>query len=125
MKLKTGITCAAILFGVAMGIVSLRMDPLALGQETAKDPAKDILADGNIKIGPTYMTALETKVRKEVSTGTMKSFTMDRKDSNFFPIDAKLKNKPTRKVSVYIPSQYVPGTSAAFAVIQDASYMNV
>jgi enterochelin esterase-like enzyme len=88
-----------------------------------QDPAKDILADGNIKIGPTYTAAPETKVRKDVPKGTMKSFTMDRKDSKFFPIDDKLKNKPTRKVSVYVPSQYVPGTAAAFAVIQDASYI--
>ena len=123
MKIKTEITRAAILFGLAIGIVSMRIAPTALGQEAAKDPAKDILADGNIKIGPTYVPAPETKVRKDVPKGTMKSFTMDRKDSKFFPINAKLKNNPTRKVSVYVPNQYVPGTSAAFAVIQDASYM--
>ena len=44
MKLKSRITAAAILVGMAMG--SPR------GQETAKNPAKDILADGDIKIGP-------------------------------------------------------------------------
>jgi enterochelin esterase-like enzyme len=52
----------------------------------------------------------------------MKSFVMDRKDSKFFPINDKLRNNPTRKVSVYVPKQYEPGTAAAFAVIQDASY---
>src|ERR1022692_2390330 len=124
MKLKSRITGAAILFGLAIGILSMRIGPTALGQETAKDPAKNILADGDIKIGPPYMAAVETKVRADVPKGMMKSFTMDRKGSKFFPIDEKLKNKPTRKVSVYIPKQYVPGTPAAFAVIQDASYMN-
>jgi enterochelin esterase-like enzyme len=124
MKLKSGITAAAILLGLATGIATTQIGPMALGQETAKDPAKDILADGDIKIGPAYMPAVETKVRADVPKGMMKSFAMDRKDSKFFPIDDKLKNKPTRKVSVYIPKQYVPGTSAAFAVIQDASYMN-
>jgi iron(III)-enterobactin esterase len=123
MKLKTGITGAAILFCLALGTVAMRLGPTALGQETAQDPAKDILADGNVKIGPMYVAAPETKARTDVPKGVMKSFTMDRKDSKFFPIEAKLKNNPTRKVSVYIPNQYVPGTAAAFAVIQDASYM--
>ena len=123
MNLNSRIICAATLFGLATGIVSLGVGPTAWGQENAQDPAKDILADGSIKIGPMYVAAPETKARTDVPKGTMKSFTMDRKDSKFFPIDAKLKNNPTRKVSVYVPSQYVPGTAAAFAVIQDASYM--
>src|ERR1700730_52971 len=123
MKRKTQIARAAVLIGLAIGIFSMWIGPIAVGQETARDPAKDILADGTIKIGPMYMAAPETKVREDVPKGMMKSFTMDRKDSKFFPIDAKLKNNPTRKISVYIPSQYVPGTAAAFAVIQDASYM--
>jgi iron(III)-enterobactin esterase len=123
MKIKPAIATGAILMGLAIGSISTRIGPTALGQDTAKDPAKDILADGSIKIGPTYMAAPETQVRKDVPKGTMKSFTMDRKDSKFYPIDAKLKNNATRKVWVYIPNQYVPGTAAAFAVIQDASYM--
>jgi enterochelin esterase-like enzyme len=125
MKLKAPVTCAAILSGLVLGIVSMPIGPTALGQDTAKDPTKDILADGTIKIGPMYTAALETKARPEVPKGTMKTFTMDRKDSKFFPINDKLKNNPTRKVSVYIPKQYVPGTPAAFAVIQDASYIKV
>jgi iron(III)-enterobactin esterase len=119
MKNKTSIARAAIHFGLAIGIVSVGIAPTASGQ----DPAKDILADGAIKIGPPYVAAPETKVRADVPTGVMKSFTMDRKESKFFPIDDKLKNNPTRKVSVYVPSQYAPGTAAAFAAIQDASYM--
>jgi iron(III)-enterobactin esterase len=122
MNLNTQITWAAILLGLAVGIVSMGIGPTAVGQDTARDPAKDILADGDIKIGPMYMAAPETKVREDVPKGMLKSFTMDRKDSKFFPINDKLKNKPTREVSVYIPKQYVPGTPAAFAVIQDASY---
>src|SRR5262245_61763843 len=125
MKLATRNNCVAILLALAMGILSIPVSPDVLGQGAAKDPVKDILADGSIKIGPMYTAAPETKVRPDVPTGIMKSFTMDRKDSKFFPIDPKLKNNPTRKVSVYIPKQYVPGTSAAFAVIQDASYIKV
>jgi enterochelin esterase-like enzyme len=119
MKAKAAITAVSVLLGLAFGSVS------ALGQDTGKDPAKDILADGNIKIGPPYAAAPETKVRADVPKGALKSFVMDRKESKFYPIDDKLKNNPTRKVSVYIPSQYVPGTPAAFCVIQDASYIKV
>lgn len=118
MRLKSR-TAATFLFCLAVGTASVLISP-ASGQE--KEPAKDILADGNIKIGPMYMAAPETKVRENVPKGVMKSFTMDRKDSKFYPIDDKLKNNPTRKVSAYVPSQYVKGTPAAFAVIQDASY---
>ncbi len=74
---------------------------------------------------PSTRTRPKPSSRDGVPKGVMKSFTMERKDSKFFPINDKLKNNPTRKVSVYIPSQYVPGTPAAFAVIQDASYMKV
>ena len=119
MAMTTQHPRTAIFFAMALGLVSGPMGPTALG----RDAAKDILADGNIKIAPPYVAAPETKVRKDVPKGTMKSFTMDRSESKFFPIDAKLKNNPKRKVSVYVPSQYVPGTSAAFAVIQDASYI--
>jgi enterochelin esterase family protein len=122
MKDKTRVIFAAIPFGLALAVIAL-LGPMALGQEAAKDPAKDILVDGAIKIGPPYTAAPELTVRPDVPKGVMKSFTMDRKESKFFPIEPKLRNNPTRKVSVYIPSQYVPGTAAAFAVIQDASYI--
>lgn len=125
MQPTTRINCAAILLGLALGTIALGVDPAALAQEPAKDPTKDILADGNIKIGPMYKAAPETKVREDVPKGKMKSFTMDRKDSKFYPINDKLKNNPTRKISVYIPSQYVPGTPVAFAVIQDQSFMKL
>jgi len=125
MKLRTRVTCAAIVVGLSVATAALPLGPTAAGQEGGKDPAKDILADGSIKIGPTYVAAVETKARAEVLKGMMKSFTMDRKDSKYFPINDKLKNNPTRKVSVYVPKQYVPGTAAAFAVIQDASYIKV
>jgi enterochelin esterase-like enzyme len=118
MKL-TPRTLTAILFGLMLGLA-----PTAHGQET-KAPAKSILADGDVKISPPYKPAPETVVREGVPKGVMKSFIMDRKESKFYPVNDKLKNKPTREVWVYVPSQYVPGTPAAFAVIQDASYRKV
>ena len=125
MAIKIAFFRVAFLAGIAIGIVAALCQPHTGAQEPAKDPAKDILADGNIKVGPNYLAAPETKLRTDVPTGTMKSFTMDRKESKFFPIKPELKNNPTRKVSVYIPSQYVSGTTTAFAVIQDASYMKL
>jgi iron(III)-enterobactin esterase len=125
MYLNLRITFLASLFCLALTLGSLQTGPTASGQVTGKDPTKDTLADGDLKIGPNYEPAPETKPRMDVPKGVMKSFVMDRKDSKFFPINDKLKNKPTRNVSVYTPSQYVPGTPAAFAVIQDQSYMKV
>jgi enterochelin esterase family protein len=55
-----------------------------------------------------------------VPKGRVESFTLNAADSKFYP-DTGLKGAtPTRKVTVYIPSQYVPGTSAALMVSQDA-----
>ncbi len=119
MKLMMRYFCAAVFFGWAGAT------PPAFAQEAAKDGSADILADGDYKIGPKYQNAPELKARDEVPKGVMKSFTMDRKESKLFPINPKLKGNATRKVSVYIPSQYVMGTPAAFAVIQDASYQKV
>src|SRR5215831_16420285 len=92
---------AAFLIALAVAVVSTGR---------AQDPAKDILADGDVKIAPPYMPAPETQPREGVPKGAMKSFVMDRKDSKIFPINEKLRNNPTRKISVYVPAQYVPGT---------------
>src|SRR4051794_945171 len=118
--------CCWMVF-VALGMTAIAPSaiPIAMAQEAGKDGAADILADGDYKIGPHYKSAPELMVRDDVPKGVMKSFTMDRKESKIFPIDPKLRGNPTRKVSAYVPKQYVPGTPAAFAVIQDASYIKI
>jgi len=78
------------------------------------------VGDGNYFIGPTYAPAPEQTARDGVPKGRVASFTLNAADSRFYP-DIGLKGAtPTRKVTVYIPSQYVPGTPAALMVAADA-----
>jgi enterochelin esterase-like enzyme len=86
-------------------------------------------ADGNFVIGPPYEPAPELTVRPGVPVGTVHEFTMESTDSRIYPGIAR--NRPgevvpyTRRVAVYVPAQYKPGTPAPFIVVQDglsASY---
>ena len=119
-------------------------DPNTPGYVTAKElpdgtvPAAD--ADGNFIIGPTHPRAPEMNVREGVPQGTVVNLSMKSTDSKIYPgimrepktfgaIDptdpVKLyvtTSHPapyTRKVGVYIPKQYVPGTVAPFIVGAD------
>jgi len=76
--------------------------------------------DGNYFIGPTYASAPELTPRDSVPKGRVASFTLNAADSKFYPNIGLKGATPTRKVTVYIPSQYVAGTSAALMVSQDA-----
>ena len=119
-------------------------DPHTPGYVTAKElpdgtiPPAD--ADGNFIIGPTHNRAPEMTVQTKVPQGTVYNFTMSSADSKIYPgiarepgtfgtVDpadpAKLvvtTSHPapyTRKLSVYVPKQYVPGTVAPFIVGAD------
>jgi len=97
-------------------------------------------ADGNFILGPTHQPAPEMTPQAGVPQGTVYQFTMSSADSKIYPgiardahtfgtIDptdpAKLivtTSHPapyTRKVAVYVPKQYVPGTVAPFIVGAD------
>ena len=97
-------------------------------------------ADGNFIIGPTHNRAPEMNVQTNVLQGTVYDFTLSSADSKIYPgiarkpdtfgtVDpadpAKLvvtTSHPapyTRRVSVYVPKQYVPGTAAPFIVGAD------
>src|SRR5713101_949193 len=124
-------------------------DPNSPGYVTAKElpdgsmpPAN---ADGNFIIGPTYdvpheMSAPLQRNEDGIPRGTVIEFTMNSSDGKIFPgiardantfgtIDptdpAKLvvtTSHPapyTRRVTVYVPKQYVPGTVAPFIVGAD------
>jgi enterochelin esterase family protein len=121
-------------------------DPLTPGYVTAKElpdgtvPPAD--ADGNFVIGPTHPTAPEMTVNESVPQGTVYKFTMSSADSKLYPgiardagtfgtpdpnDPAKLivtTSRPapyTRRVSVYVPKQYVAGSTAPFIVGADGS----
>jgi iron(III)-enterobactin esterase len=119
-------------------------DPNTPGYVTAKElpdganpPAN---ADGNFIIGPTHNPVPEMTPQEGVPQGTVSEFTMSSADSKIYsgiardsgtfgspdPADpAKLivtTSHPapyTRKVTVYVPKQYVPGTAAPFIVGAD------
>jgi enterochelin esterase-like enzyme len=97
-------------------------------------------AEGNFIIGPTHHPAPEMIANTNVPQGTVFDFTMSSADSKIFPgiaRDAGTFGRPdpddpaklivttshpapyTRKVSVYVPKQYTPGTAAPFIVGAD------
>ena len=119
-------------------------DPHTPGYVTATElpdgavPPAD--ADGNFIIGPTHNPAPEMTVHEGVPQGAVYEFTMNSEDSKIYPGIARDKgtfgtpdpknpaklvvttSHPapyTRKVSVYVPKQYVPGTAAPFIVGAD------
>jgi enterochelin esterase family protein len=95
--------------------------------------------DGNFIIGPTHPVAPEMTVKEGVPQGTVYDFTMESADSRFYPGIAReqgtfgqpdpnnpnrllVKSHPapyTRKISVYVPKQYVAGTVTPFIVGAD------
>jgi enterochelin esterase-like enzyme len=114
-------------------------DPHAPGYvqatELADGDVPPVDADGNFIIGPTHKPAPEmSPVQDAALKGDVFKFTMHSTDSKFYPGIAR--NMPavgagdpagtithpapwTRTVSVYVPKQYVPGTTAPFMVTCD------
>jgi enterochelin esterase-like enzyme len=95
-------------------------------------------AVGNFVIGPPYVRPPELNVEGGVPQGKVGQFTMDSKDSKFYnpgiardvygtidPDNPKTLIVQThsidftRTITVYVPSQYVPGTPAPFLVTHD------
>jgi enterochelin esterase family protein len=119
-------------------------DPHTPGYVTAKElpdgenaPAN---ADGNFIIGPTHNRAPEMTAQEGVPQGAVFTITMESTDSKIYPGIAREPgtfgqpdpNDPaklivttshpapyTRRVTVYVPKQYVPGTAAPFIVGAD------
>jgi enterochelin esterase-like enzyme len=97
-------------------------------------------ADGNFILGPTHNPAPESLVQQDTPQGTVIEFTMNSTDSKIFPGIARDANTfgtadpadsaklvvttshpapYSRKIAVYVPKQYVPGTAAPFIVGAD------
>jgi enterochelin esterase-like enzyme len=105
-----------------------------------RNPAPD--ADGDFVIGPEYLAAPELKVADGVPQGRVEQFVINSKDCKRFnpgiardvfgtvdPSNPKtliVETHPIdymRTVTVYVPAQYVPGTSAPFIVVHDGPPM--
>ena len=76
--------------------------------------------DGSYFVGPMYAPAPEQTPKDGVPKGRVESFTLNAADSRFYPGAGLRGATPTRKVTVYIPSQYVPGTPAPLILSADA-----
>lgn len=140
--------CAALLAGIcclgAERPTPPTRDPHTPGYVAAKEladgenPPAD--ADGNFIIGPTHKPAPEMAANAGALHGTVVTFTMDSADSKIYPGIAREPNtfgtpdpaNPAkllvttshpapyiRRVSVYVPKQYVPGAEAPFIVGAD------
>ncbi|HKY21086.1 MAG TPA: alpha/beta hydrolase-fold protein [Vicinamibacterales bacterium] len=119
-------------------------DPNTPGYVIAKElpdgTVPPVNADGNFIIGPTHNPAPEVTVQDGVPQGTVHNFTMSSTDSQIYPGIAREKDtfgtpdptNPaklvvttshpapyTRRVAVYVPQQYVPGTAVPFIVGAD------
>jgi iron(III)-enterobactin esterase len=119
-------------------------DPHTSGYVTAKElpegaiPAADV--DGNFILAPTHTAAPEAAVQPGVPQGTVIEFTMSSADSKSYPgiareagtfgtpdpsnparllVTTSQAAPYTRRVAVYVPKQYVPGTAAPFIVGAD------
>ena len=119
-------------------------DPNTPGYVTAKELPDGVNApaneDGNFIIGPTHNPAPEMTFREDVPHGEVFTLIMESRDSKIYPGIAREPNTfgtadpndpakmivttshpapYTRRVTVYVPKQYVPGTAAPFIVGAD------
>jgi enterochelin esterase-like enzyme len=76
--------------------------------------------EGDYLIRPPYPAAAEQTPQPGVPRGRIVELTFKTADSRFYPDTGLRGTVPSRKVFVYIPSQYVPGTPAPLLVSQDA-----
>jgi enterochelin esterase-like enzyme len=119
-------------------------DPNTPGYVTAKDlpdgANAPVTTDGNFILGATHNPVPQSSVHEGVPQGTVYNFTMNSADSKIYPgiaRDPGILGTPdptdpaklvvttshpapyTRRVAVYVPKQYVPGTIAPFIVGAD------
>jgi enterochelin esterase family protein len=119
-------------------------DPHTAGSVNAKElpdgAVPPATVDGNFIIGPTHAAAVGVTTKDSVPRGAVYSFTMSSTDSRIYPGVAReagtfgtvdpadptslvvTTSHPapyTRRVSVYVPKQYVPGSIAPFIVGAD------
>lgn len=119
-------------------------DPHTAGYVTATELPDGAVpppgTNGNFIIGPTHAPAREMSVIPGVPQGTVHNFTMSSTDSRIYPGIARAPgtfgtpdpanparlivttSHPapyTRRVAVYVPKQYVPGTPAPFIIGAD------
>ncbi len=76
--------------------------------------------DGDYLLRPPYTAAPEQTPRSDVPKGRVEKFTLVTSESKYYPDTGLRGTTPTRGVTVYIPSQYIPGSPAPLLVTHDA-----
>ena len=76
--------------------------------------------NGDYLLKPPYAPAPEQTPRPDVPKGRVVQLTLNAAESKFYPNTGLRDWKPTRSVTVYIPSGYVAGTPAPLLVTHDA-----
>ena len=95
---------------------------LGMNCASAQTPPARAADQAESTIGPVYADAPELTVADGVPRGVVSEFTMNSTDSKIYPGIAKNQSGTVpyqRRVAVYVPAQYVPGTPAPFLVVQD------
>lgn len=116
--------------GLAVSVIAVSallcgMNPAAAQEAAAPAKAVPPLTENQAEyvIGPNYADAPEYTVKDDAPKGTIYEFTMNSTDSKIYTGIAK--DKPgqivpyERKVVVYVPKQYVPGTPAPLLIVHD------
>ena len=84
---------------------------------------------GDFRLEPPYANPPEMTAKEGVPKGMVYRFTMNSTDSKIYSGISKTAPGTVvpyqRRVTVYVPSQYVPGTSAPFFVSQDSMGANI
>jgi enterochelin esterase-like enzyme len=112
------VTVGLLMTGGASGAQNYVADISSYAQWTSKSDVGDFV------IGPAYANAPELTPRSDVPKGKVYRFVMHSTDRPMYPGIAK--DRPgqvvpfQRRVTVYVPSQYVPGTPVPFLVSQDS-----
>ena len=118
-------------------------DPLTPGYVKATElpdgAVPPVNVNGNFIIGPTHLASPDVAAKEGVPQGTIQIFTMSSADSKIYPgiarepgtgsrpdpddpakvIVSSVPTPYTRRVAVYVPAQYVPGTIAPLIVGAD------
>lgn len=114
---------------LALGVLAISLAGMAAAEAPPVDFSKfapwTLSADkGDYVIAPPYANAPELTPREGVPKGKVYQFTMNSTDSKLYPGISKTMPGQVvpyqRRVTVYVPSQYVAGKPAPFLVSQDS-----
>lgn len=122
--MRAGVVCGFAVSLLVVGVAWAVQAKTSVPDLSKLPPYKSDSGNGDYFVGPTYTNAPELTPRDGVPKGQVFKFTMKSTDSLLYPGIAKSAPGQVvpyeRRVSVYVPSQYVAGTPAPFLISQDS-----